>query len=147
MSEQPGRHCPIHYRYSPSQLARAPEIHAQTLYVVGGLYGNLAALETIVDCKHKEERPTTLVFNGDFNWFNVDAVGFATINERVLQHTALRGNVETEMSVSSGESGCGCAYPDWVAMTSCAAQTPLWRACPSRRRGFPSCVAEWRRCR
>ena len=39
-----------------------------------------------------------LVFNGDFNWFNADAMAFEGINRVVLQHVALRGNVETELA-------------------------------------------------
>jgi hypothetical protein len=35
----------------------------------------------------------------------------------VLAHTALRGNVETELASpdgAAGDAGCGCAYPAWV---------------------------------
>jgi hypothetical protein len=137
MSQQPGRSCPIHYRYSPRQLARVPDIRAETLYVVGGLYGNLAALKTILDCKDDEEIPVTLVFNGDFNWFNVDAAGFETINEHVLQHTALRGNVETEMASSSGELGCGCGYPDWVDDATVHSSNTIMERLSDSAAGFP----------
>ncbi len=41
---QPGRSCPPHYRYQPTDLARDTPVAADTLYVVGGLYGNLPAL-------------------------------------------------------------------------------------------------------
>ena len=58
-------------------------------------------------------RPT-LVFNGDFNWFDVDPDGFARLNARVLAHAALRGNVETELATDDERAGCGCAYPQWV---------------------------------
>ena len=37
-----GRVCPVDYTYSPAVFARAPDLTAETLYVVGGLYGNLA---------------------------------------------------------------------------------------------------------
>ena len=37
---EPGRSCPLHYRYAPQSLRRPPEIAADTLYVIGGLYGN-----------------------------------------------------------------------------------------------------------
>lgn len=43
----PGRSCPLHYRYHPSALAEIPEQSADTLYVVGGLYGNQPALAAL----------------------------------------------------------------------------------------------------
>ena len=57
-----------------------------------------------------------LVFNGDFHWFDVDPARFARIQQAVLTHTALRGNVETELADpdSHSDAGCGCAYPEWV---------------------------------
>lgn len=114
---QPGRGCPLSYRYRPEDLAAAPTLHARTLYVVGGLYGNPAALDEILRMADAERGTVQLVFNGDFNWFNVDATGFARINEAVLRHVALRGNVETELAPrhGDGDAGCGCAYPAWVA--------------------------------
>ena len=111
---QPGRACPVHYRYAPEDLARTAAIAANTLYVVGGLYGNEQALETILDMAAAEPGPVALVFNGDFNWFDIDAEGFRRINETVLRHVALRGNVETELAAEGDELGCGCGYPDWV---------------------------------
>jgi hypothetical protein len=111
---QPGRSCPLHYRYAPSDLASAPELAADTLYVIGGLYGNLPALEALRDLAGRETGPVTFVFNGDFNWFNVDDATFASINAEVLRHAALRGNVETEIAGDDETAGSGCAYPDWV---------------------------------
>jgi hypothetical protein len=79
----------------------------------------------------------TLVFNGDHNWFNVDAAGFRRINDTVLQHVALRGNVETELAQPGGEAGCGCAYPAWVGDAEVARSNAIMarlrdtsRACP-----------------
>src|SRR5258708_6483491 len=45
---RPGRSCPRHYRYSPAVFARAPDLEAQPLYIVGGLYGNPVALENVL---------------------------------------------------------------------------------------------------
>src|SRR5262245_31129840 len=61
-----------------------------------------------------EKGPVTLCFNGDFNWFNIDGEGFRAINERVLAHDAILGNVEAEFGQPSDEAGCGCAYPENV---------------------------------
>lgn len=110
----PGRSCPLHYRYRPSDFARAPDIIADTLYLVGGLYGNRPALDALLALAAKEAGPVTLVFNGDFNWFNVDTENFAAINREVFNHVALRGNVETEIAGDDTAAGCGCGYPGWV---------------------------------
>src|SRR5260370_29571803 len=57
----------------------------------------------------------TLVFTGDFHWFDRNATNFADVNHRVLRHHALRGNVETELSRAADlGAGCGCAYPPEV---------------------------------
>jgi len=113
--DRPGRVCPVRYRYGPAAIAAAPERTAETLYVIGGLYGNLQALETIEAMAAAEPGRPTLCFNGDFNWFNVDDASFRTINERVLAHDAILGNVEAEFDQASDDAGCGCAYPDGVA--------------------------------
>jgi hypothetical protein len=108
---RPGRTCPLSYRYSPRALDREPQVIAQTLYVVGGLYGNVEALEAIGALAAAEPRPVTLVFNGDFHWFDVDDRDFALVTEAVLAHPAIRGNVETEIAGDDSGAGCGCAYP------------------------------------
>lgn len=114
MSEQAGRSCPLRYRYGAEAIASLSAIEAETLYVVGGLYGNLPALDAIEALAALEAGPVTLVFNGDFNWFNVDDAGFADINRRVLAHHAIVGNVEAELGVDGDAAGCGCAYPAHV---------------------------------
>jgi len=89
---------------------------AQTLYAVGGLYGNPEALAAVLDMKREEERTrdtVTLVFNGDFNWFDVNPECFRLVNETVLEHVATLGNVEAELQ-GSNDAGCGCAYPAYV---------------------------------
>ena len=110
----PGRVCPLRYRYGPGAIAAAPERPAETLYVIGGLYGNLQALDAVEAMASAEPGPVTLCFNGDFNWFNVDSTSFRAINERVLRRDAILGNVEAELRAASDAAGCGCAYPDAV---------------------------------
>ncbi|MBE0619526.1 MAG: hypothetical protein IH605_02930 [Burkholderiales bacterium] len=113
-SSTPGRVCPLRYRYGPLAIAAAPERSAETLYLIGGLYGNPQALAAVEAMAAAEPGPVTLCFNGDFNWFNVDDAGFRAINERVLRHDAILGNVEAELGEASDDAGCGCAYPDSV---------------------------------
>jgi hypothetical protein len=119
----PGRSCPLHYRYAPSVFAQAPALRCEVLYVVGGLYGNEPALDHVLALFEHERGDKRLVFNGDFHWFDTDPAAFQRISQRVLAHTALRGNVETELSAdltdeltddTTAGAGCGCAYPDWV---------------------------------
>lgn len=134
---RPGRSCPLHYRYPPAALNRPPETIADTLYVIGGLYGNGPALQAIAAMAAAEPGPVTQVFNGDFNWFNRDAAGFAAINEAVLQHTALRGNVETELAGDDGAAGCGCAYPQSVSDGDVARSNEMLAALRETARGLP----------
>ena len=112
---KPGKSCPLHYRYLPSVFLGKPTLDAETLYVVGGLYGNPFALKEVQRMAAEEAGPTTIVFNGDFNWFNVDDSDFLGINRSVLANVALRGNVETELATVDDSAGCGCAYPDSVS--------------------------------
>lgn len=118
MTEGAGRSCPIHYRYRPEALMAEPETWSeQVLYVVGGLYGNPYALdeiEAMAAAERRAGRSVRLLFNGDFNWFDADPRWFARINERVLGHDAMLGNVEYELAHPSDGAGCGCAYPEFV---------------------------------
>jgi hypothetical protein len=110
----PGRSCPPHYGYSPRAFARAADFAAETLYVIGGLYGNPYALDEIDRMAALEGEPPVRMFNGDFHWFDADPSLFASIQRRVLAHPALRGNVETELGADDDAAGCGCAYPESV---------------------------------
>ncbi len=111
----PGRICPADYCYSPAEFARDADFAADTLYVVGGLYGNLAALDEIERLAAHERTAVTIVFNGDFHWFDAEPEWFAAVERKVARHRALRGNVETEVARETDIGvGCGCAYPDAV---------------------------------
>jgi hypothetical protein len=113
-----GRSCPARYGYGARVFRRTPEIVADTLYVIGGLYGNPFALDAVEAIAAQEARNGTqpqLVFNGDFHWFDTDPAVFEMITRRVLRHTALRGNVETELAGEDDGFGCGCAYPENVS--------------------------------
>jgi hypothetical protein len=104
----------LSYRYGPVVFDRPPELITDTLYVIGGLYGNPLALHAVLKLAAAEPTSPTLVFNGDFNWFDTDPEVFQHINETVLSHTALRGNVETELAADE-DQGCGCGYPEDVS--------------------------------
>lgn len=119
-TNMPGRTCPLQYRYRPEVFASAaPALFddIEVLYVVGGLYGNELALDRVLELFESERGSKCLVFNGDFHWFDVDPETFARIHHSVLGHTALRGNVETELAnetSAAADDGCGCGYPHWV---------------------------------
>jgi hypothetical protein len=76
------------------------------------------ALQRVLAMFAAERGRKRLVFNGDFHWFDADPAVFAAVQQGVLAHSALRGNVETELAAETGgddeDAGCGCAYPDWV---------------------------------
>ena len=107
-----GPSCPLAYRYQPEALAGPAQLEAHTLYVVGGLPGNLAALCAVVERAGREPGgPAAIVCNGDFHWLDVDPEEFEAISETVLARHATKGNVEAELA-SDEDAGCGCAYPD-----------------------------------
>ena len=113
---KPGPSCPPHYRYSARDFQTAAAYRADTVYVIGGLYGNLDALHAILRMQEAEARRGTrvqLAFNGDHNWFDTDAASFREINQVVLESVAIRGNVEAEIAAPT-DGGCGCNYPDYV---------------------------------
>lgn len=114
-AEQPGRSCPLAYRYGAGALAGRASLRADTLFVAGGLYGNVPALEALLERVDAEPGDKALVFNGDFHWFDVDGADFRRVSEAVLAHAATRGNVETELAAPAAGAGCGCGYPDFVA--------------------------------
>lgn len=141
----PGRHCPLHYRTAPAALDREAEVTAETLYLIGGLYGNTAALDAVEQLAAEEtERglpAPTLVFNGDFNWFNAEPDTFRAINQRVLRHAALQGNVEAELASPDSDAGCGCAYPEWVDDATVARSNAIMERLQGTARLAPELVA------
>ena len=109
--------CSPAYVTSAQDLADASQdTDCDVLYVVGGLYGNVAALDALEEGIERERRQglhIEVCFNGDFNFFNASTETWARINQGVRAlGTATAGNVERE--ALSGDGGCGCAYPDYV---------------------------------
>jgi hypothetical protein len=111
---RPGRVCPLHYRHAPATFDRPEDLRADVLYVVGGLYGNAAALDAVERLAAAERGGVRIAFNGDFHWFDADPAVFAHIDRRVAAHAPSRGNVETELASDDDAAGCGCAYPEEV---------------------------------
>lgn len=110
----PGRTCPVDYSYGARALAAPATLHADSLWIAGGLYGNVQAFGRLEEMFAAERGESALVFNGDFHWFDVADETFARIEHAVSFHSATRGNVETEISRPQAGAGCGCGYPDWV---------------------------------
>src|SRR5262245_32458181 len=135
--DAPGRNCPVSYRYAPEVFRRSPEIDAETLYVIGGLYGNRFALDAVLELAAQESPAPALVFNGDFNWFDVDPGAFAGLNARVLEHRCLRGNVETGLANDDDAAGCGCAYPEYVGDADVERSNAILGRLRDTARGFP----------
>jgi len=136
----PGRVCPTAYRYSPRSLARKPDLVADALYIVGGLYGNVEALHAVLDLAAREPG-ARVVFNGDFHWFDVAEGDFGAIEEAVARHAALRGNVETEIAAEESGAGCGCAYPFEVSDAEVARSNEILERLRATARAFPAARA------
>jgi hypothetical protein len=135
-----GRMCPADYRYPPSVFARPPDFAADALYVVGGLYGNLAALDAVERLAAREG--ATLVFNGDFHWFDAAPDWFTAIERGVTRHRATRGNVETEIArVHDVGAGCGCAYPASVAEDAVRRSNEMLQALRDTAAALPDAAA------
>ena len=109
-----GRDCPLDYRLARDAFSGAPLFECETLYVVGGLYGNRQALNALQQ-RLASEPGARAVFNGDAHWFDRDPAIFQQVEHGVSEHLALRGNVETELGrADDSGAGCGCAYPSSV---------------------------------
>jgi hypothetical protein len=139
----PGRSCPLHYRYSAAALAASGTVEADTLYVVGGLYGNPFALDAVLDMAARERGRTAVVFNGDFHWFDIDTAIFGKVDRTVHEHHALRGNVEAELAAPSLEAGCGCGYPDWVSDDEVRRSNEIMRTLMRTAEAFPDLAARY----
>jgi hypothetical protein len=84
-----GSSSPITYSRA---LAQPAELEANTLYVVGGLYGNPAALRALLERADQEPGGApAIVFSGDFHWLDIDPEDFQAISETVLAHHAIKG--------------------------------------------------------
>ena len=112
---KPGRICPTDYHIDPEVFRRDPDFVAETLYVIGGLYGNAFALDAIEAMAATEPGPVTIVVNGDAHWFDAELHTFRSLDARLARYPAICGNVELELARTADiGAGCGCAYPETV---------------------------------
>lgn len=103
-------HCPSDYAL---QFSWEESPSCETLYVVGGLYGNFQALQAL---KSLVEPEALVVFNGDIHWFDASVESFVRIEEGIADYILLNGNVEVELArQEKSEAGCGCFYPSWTS--------------------------------
>lgn len=138
-AHEPAPSCPAHYCYRPADFRGEPSHCADHVYVIGGLYGNLEALREILRMRSAEARRgirVSLVFNGDHNWFDIDAASFREINEIVLQHAAICGNVESEIAFPTAD-GCGCNYPEYVNADFIARSNAIMSRLQTAANDFP----------
>ncbi|MFI8480169.1 hypothetical protein ACIGCM_06325 [Pseudomonas sp. NPDC078700] len=106
-----GRDCPLDYRLPADAFAAQPLFSCDTLYVVGGLYGNRQALAAL-QRRVQSESSARVIVNGDAHWFDCDPQVFLQVEQGLREYTLLRGNVETELGrANDSGAGCGCAYP------------------------------------
>lgn len=136
-----GRDCPLDYRLARDAFAGEPLFDCQSLYVVGGLYGNRQALAAL-QRRLAAEPQARLVFNGDAHWFDTDPEIFQQIEQGVSAHLALRGNVETELGrANDSGAGCGCAYPANVDEAVVERSNAIQAALHSTVQGLPGMAA------
>ena len=111
-----GRICPADYRYSVAALEPRAGFLRQTCSMSSAAStANFAALGEIERLAARERGPVSIVFNGDYHWFDAEPHWFAEIERGVARHQTIRGNVETEIARASDiGAGCGCAYPEDV---------------------------------
>lgn len=112
---RPGRVCPLDYQIAIDAFSGPALRQCESLYVVGGLYGNLQALRAL-ESLLLEEPDALVIFNGDVHWFDRDPAIFHQVEQLAARHVLLRGNVETELArTDDAGAGCGCAYPNDIA--------------------------------
>lgn len=137
-----GRDCPLDYRLARDAYSGKPAFECETLYVVGGLYGNRQALATL-QRRLAAEPNARVVFNGDAHWFDRDPQIFQQIEQGLAAHLALRGNVETELGrADDSGAGCGCAYPMTVDEAVVERSNAIQQELNKTVQGLPG-IAEW----
>lgn len=100
------------YAIDAAEWDKAPFATCDTLYCVGGLYGNIEAMKTVVGMVGEEKGDVLVVLNGDYHWFDGELGSFLEIERLVAPYVPMNGNVELELSRAEACGvGCGCSYP------------------------------------
>jgi len=140
-----GRVCPVDYHLDEALFSADSSLHTDTLYVVGGLYGNpfaLDELERMLEKERKLGRDPLVVLNGDIHWFDKTADNFLSIERRIERNgwVPLVGNVEAELrrQVDVGV-GCGCSYPDCTDDASVSRSNRIHRMLSTAVQERPEC--------
>lgn len=140
-----GRACPVDYHLSESIFAADSQVSCDTLYVVGGLYGNPFALDAIEEMVAAEEaagRDVLVVLNGDIHWFDKTAENFLALERRLdrPRWIPLVGNVEAELRRQEDIGvGCGCAYPACTSDASVSRSNRIHRMLSIAVHEHPEC--------
>lgn len=100
------------YSIAPEEWDAEPFAQCETLICVGGLYGNVEAMKTVVNMLEEEVGRVCVVLNGDYHWFDGTLESFKEIEQLVKPYYPMNGNVEFELSREQACGvGCGCSYP------------------------------------
>ncbi len=104
---------------------------------MGGLYGNGPALDEIERIAGLVPITPTLVFNGDFHWFDIEGRRFESIDNRVGWYLATCGYVKTELSDLGSDIGCGCAHHPDVDEQAVKRSDAIWQRLRNTASRFP----------
>ena len=100
------------YAIAPAEWDKEPFATCDTLYSVGGLYGNVWAMKAVMDMLEDEAGEVLVALNGDYHWFDATLESFLEIEDMVSRFTPMNGNVELELArAQECGVGCGCSYP------------------------------------
>ncbi len=100
------------YAIAAAEWDKAPFAACDTLYSVGGLYGNVWAMKAVVNMLEGEDGDVCVALNGDYHWFDATLESFLEVEEMVSRFTPMNGNVELELARAQACGvGCGCSYP------------------------------------
>lgn len=99
------QNCDLSYKVD---FAKNPELITDELWIAGGIYGNIYAIEKLNEMANGKD----IVYNGDLHWFDANENCFFKVENLTKNSIKLNGNVELELARKDDEFGCGCNYPE-----------------------------------